>query len=221
MPSDEEISRAVFREVPQVFVQEPWLWTAGFYCLPDNKHPVLCGQCSVVREQLWTVPWRLRAHGSIKTSSKVRGPCPRKKGHNFKVTEEEKLDREEMPRMRTKRYLGLQLNRTCGGPAHIETAVWRSRMVATMIRRVLPNIGGLKGVQWRVLAGVARSVLLYGVAIWGSRNCSMFGKDLLRRSQYPGTQRIVCGYRTISCDAAHGLAGLVLEHLAAAKSAKM
>lgn len=107
------------------------------------------------------------------------------------------------------RYLGVMLDSRLSFKQHAEHATAKARKVATTLARLMPNMGGPRQSRRRLLASVSRSVLTYGIAIWG---------DVLEIEEYRrkvaavhrlSALRVSCAFRTLSDDAACVIAGMM------------
>jgi hypothetical protein len=106
------------------------------------------------------------------------------------------------------KYLGITIDARLTFKEHSVYVSDKAAIVNTALSRLMPNIGGPRQNRRRLLASVVTSVLLYGAAVWAkalqikaySRNTN----SVYRRCAL----RVICGFRTISDEAAYVVAGM-------------
>lgn len=119
------------------------------------------------------------------------------------------------------RYLGVQIDSRLHFDEHLCNISKKAFNVVNALSRIMPNIGGPRTSRRKLLAGVVSSILLYAAPIWHmalqtkaySRHC----KSVYRRSCI----RVICGFRTISHEAAQVLAGMIPLDLIADERARL
>ncbi|XP_061719298.1 uncharacterized protein LOC133526622 [Cydia pomonella] len=99
------------------------------------------------------------------------------------------------------KYLGLVLDRRWNFEQHFLKLAPRIVGAASVLSRLLPNVGGPKAPCRRLYAGVVRSMAVYRALIWADR--------LLPKAKRPqvAALRIIRAYHTVSFAAACALAG--------------
>ena len=66
------------------------------------------------------------------------------------------------------RYLYVQLDRTLSFREHLQIATAKSIQCGAALTRLMPNIGGPREAERRMVAGVVNSKLLYVAPVWTS-----------------------------------------------------
>lgn len=107
------------------------------------------------------------------------------------------------------KYLGVMLDNRLNFREHIIHASDKASKVQGALSRIMPNVGGPKFKRRVLLARVVSSILLYAAPIWSK---ALLIRD--RRKRFSSVYRIsalraICGFRTISHDAALVLAGMI------------
>ncbi len=128
----------------------------------------------------------------LKSAAHKCGVLALARNHNFQTGEDMKLYEEKVPRISTVKYLGVLLDQTCGGLAHIGSTV---------------------------IEDCSRNHISSAAQHWSPRRCST--ADAVRQSLYPGPQGIICGYWTINSMCRTCLGRTFSGHLVAAESARV
>lgn len=116
------------------------------------------------------------------------------------------------------KYLGLFIDSTWGFREHFSRLIPRLEKTATVLSRIMPNIGGPRAGARRMYAAVVQSIALYGAPIWAQEMCmDRQIKKMIHRAQRTMAIRVSRCYRTVSFRAATLLAGTPpLEYVARA-----
>lgn len=105
------------------------------------------------------------------------------------------------------RYLGLHIDSRWRFEEHFRLLVPRVEGVASLLGRLLPNLGGPSEKVRRLYVGVVRSMALYGSPVWARvLPSSRFCRGQLRRLQRVVAIRVARGYRTLPHETAVVLA---------------
>ena len=106
------------------------------------------------------------------------------------------------------KYLGIMVDARLSFKEHIEYVSDKAAIVNGALSRLMPNFGGPRQNRRRLLASVVTSILLYGAPIWSKalqkKTYSRSIDSVYRRC----VLRVICGFRTISYDAAYVVAGM-------------
>lgn len=109
----------------------------------------------------------------------------------------------------TIRYLGVHFSRNNGMKEHLKRTAAKAERSIQAISALLPNIGGPKASNRRIMCSVVNSVLLYAAPIWREEMAVKSNLDILTRSQRRTAIRICSAYRTISLEAVQVIAGCI------------
>lgn len=107
------------------------------------------------------------------------------------------------------KYLGVVIDNRLNFKAHIEYVSKKAANIQAALSRILPNIGGPKSSRRALLANVTSSVLLYAAPIWAGAMKLKTNKRKLLSVNRLSALRAICGYRTISDEAAFVIAGII------------
>lgn len=107
------------------------------------------------------------------------------------------------------RYLGVVFDHNLEMKQHIVECAKKAERSVLALSRIMPNLGGPKSSNRRILANVAHSIILYAAPVWSRALQWNKYKNLLARVQRRMALRICCGFRTMSTDTALILAGVV------------
>lgn len=113
------------------------------------------------------------------------------------------------------KYLGVILDDRLTFGKHMEYAKERASKAQVALARIMPNVGGPKTETRLLLCSVVRSILLYASPVWAGNLQSKESRRLLNTAYRQAALRVICGYRTISRDAAYVLAGMFPIEMAA------
>ena len=105
------------------------------------------------------------------------------------------------------KYLGVMLDRRLCFRNHIEYASAKASTTCMAISRLLPNTNGPCQPARKLLASVCSATLLYASQVWATSTLKTSYIKEARRVNRLCNLRIICGYRTISDEAAEVLAG--------------
>lgn len=107
------------------------------------------------------------------------------------------------------RYLGVMLDTRLSFKTHVEHAAAKAAKVATALARLMPNIGGPRQPQRKLLASVATSILTYGIAIWGEALETEGHRRKIAAVHRRSALRVSSAFRTVSDDAVCIIAGMM------------
>ncbi|XP_064214106.1 uncharacterized protein LOC135266775 [Tribolium castaneum] len=105
------------------------------------------------------------------------------------------------------KYLGVRLDKELRFAPHVEEVAAKAERTMAALSRLMPNTGGAKPYRRRMLVAVARSQILYGAEIWGSRHLKSKSLEKLERAQRTALLRVTSAYRTTSNEALQVIAG--------------
>lgn len=111
------------------------------------------------------------------------------------------------------RYLGVELHRVLGFKKHLEMAAAKAQSTATKLSRLMPNTGGSRQRNRRLLASVVNSLLLYASPVWGKALVFDRNVNTIERPQRTIALRVASAYRTVSSSAVMVIAGIIPAHL--------
>ena len=94
------------------------------------------------------------------------------------------------------KYLGVYLDRNMRMGQHIKNVVKKAEKAIGNLSRILPNIGGPKERNRKILANVVNSLVLYGADIWKRAMAKITYKNCMISLQRKTAIRIVSAYRT-------------------------
>jgi hypothetical protein len=108
------------------------------------------------------------------------------------------------------KYLGVIIDQKLNWNRHIDYMIGKALRAINNISAITRNLWGLKSHDLRTIyIGAIEPILLYAASIWSPAIHKKFIQLKLNRTQRLIAIRIIKGYRTISCDAAVLLAGLI------------
>lgn len=209
--------------VPQGSVLGPSLWNVFYDGLLRLKLPPGCSLVAYADDVALLVEHKLPAHIKANGDEALRviGEWMVKVGLTLAVekTEAIKFTRHlhaefdglmllgaQVPYKETVRYLGVVLDRRLSFGQHIECAAQKACRVASEVGRLMPNIGGPKSGRRRLYLGVTQSILLYAAPVWEGALSVEKHRRKMASVQRACALRVVCGYRTVSEQAALVLA---------------
>ncbi|CAD6204036.1 GSCOCG00012674001-RA-CDS [Cotesia congregata] len=99
---------------------------------------------------------------------------------------------------RALKYLGVTIDSKLTFRDQIVSVATRAATTVANLSRLMPNVGGPRSSCRRALMGVANSIVLYGVEIWGEALKVEKYRKQLASVQRRGALRIACAYRTVS-----------------------
>lgn len=107
------------------------------------------------------------------------------------------------------KYLGIWLDENLTFSEHVKQIKTKAENRVAALSRVMPNIGGPSFEKRKVLAGVAKSIIMYGAPIWGKALSSKKNRDLVESIQRKSLLRVTSAYRTTSIKALQVIAGVL------------
>ena len=107
------------------------------------------------------------------------------------------------------RYLGVMLDARLSFKPYVEHAAAKAAKVATALARLMPNIGGPRQPQRKLLASVVTSILTYGIAIRGETLKIMECQRKIAAVNRHSALRVSCAFRTVSDVAVCVIAGIM------------
>jgi len=126
-----------------------------------------------------------------------------------------RVNREDIVAQKNIKYLGLILDEKWKFLDHFEYIEQKTSRVSQALFGFMPNLRGPKEKKRRLYGHVLNSIINYGAPIWSDATTNPKIKVKLMRIQRMMAIRIICGYRTISADAALLLARMPPTFLAA------
>lgn len=144
-----------------------------------------------------------------KTEAVVIGKRKKKETATFTVGSHQIQSSESI------KYLGVILDDRLTFVKHMEYAKKRASNAQVALARIMPNVGGPKTETRLLLCSVVRSILLYASPVWAGYLQSKESSRLLNTAYRQAALRVICGYRTISREAAYVLAGMFPIEMAA------
>lgn len=108
---------------------------------------------------------------------------------------------------RTLKYLGVIIDDRLNFKEHVKYAGERAATTQVALSRIMPNIGGPRPLKRRIIQTVSTSIMLYASPIWSRALAEEKTRRNLSTVHRLGAIRVVCGFRTISDEAALVLAG--------------
>lgn len=109
---------------------------------------------------------------------------------------------------RSIKYLGVMIDDKLTFKAHIEYIAEKAAKKISTLSRMLPNIGGPSSSKRQLLASVVVSTILYAAPVWERALLVDTYRRKLESIYRRCAIRVICGYRTISLDAACVISGL-------------
>lgn len=110
---------------------------------------------------------------------------------------------------RALKYLGVMVDDKLTFKAHIEYVADKAARKISALSRMLPNIGGPRSSKRQLLARVVSSTILYAAPVWADALQVSSYRHKLEATHRRCAIRVICGYRTISLDAACVISGLM------------
>lgn len=107
------------------------------------------------------------------------------------------------------KYLGVMIDNRLNFKSHVRHATEKASRIQSALARMLPNIGGPKFQKRLLLSRVVSSALLYAAPIWSNAVRVQETRRKLSSVYRLTALRTICGFRTISEDAAYVLAGMI------------
>lgn len=107
------------------------------------------------------------------------------------------------------KYLGMMIDNRLSYKPHIEYVLNKASNMVAALSRMLPNCGGPRSRSRSLLVRVIGSVILYASPIWAAATVEKGNRRKLLSVYRLCALRAICGYRTISDDAAFVLAGMI------------
>ena len=108
------------------------------------------------------------------------------------------LGEHEIKWKKSIKYLSVQLDRRLTFGEHLQIAIVKAIQSGAALTRLMPNIGGPREAERRLVASVVNSKLLYATPIW---TCALNNHAILKKlfaAQRGVVMRIVSAYRTVS-----------------------
>ena len=123
---------------------------------------------------------------------------------------------------RSIRYLGVYFESSLKFTDHIRRTAMKTAATASALARLMPNVGGPMQPRRRLLMSVVLSQMLYGAEVW-ARTVVEYAlyRKMLGRVLRRAALRVICGYRTISAEAAGVIAGIPPLDLLAVEKAEL
>lgn len=106
------------------------------------------------------------------------------------------------------RYLGIYLDARLTFKNHLNVIAEKGSKTQNALARILPNTGGATQKRRMLLSSVISSIMLYGAPIWAEKANTKTYKKRMGSVYRSSALRVICGFRTISDDAACVVAGM-------------
>lgn len=107
------------------------------------------------------------------------------------------------------KYLGMMVDSRLQFKQHITYASEKASRVQAALARIMPNMGGPRFLRRLLLAKVVTSVLIYAAPVWAQAMTVKETRRKLASVQRLSALRAICGFRTISEEAALVIAGML------------
>ena len=111
------------------------------------------------------------------------------------------LGEHEIEWKKSIKYLGVQLDRRLSFGEHLQIATAKAIQCGAALTQLMPNIGGPREANRRLVANVVNSKLLHAAPIWTSYLNNHVILKKLFSAQRGVVMRIVSAYRTVSTSA--------------------
>ena len=109
----------------------------------------------------------------------------------------------------TLKYLGVMVDQRLKFKSHLENLATKASGVATLLARMLPNIGGPRQSRRLLISRVVSSILLYAAPVWASSLKVEANRRKIAAPYRLSALRTSCAYRTTSDEAACVIAGMI------------
>ena len=110
-------------------------------------------------------------------------------------------------------YLGVTLDKVLTMTEEVKRACEKVKKTARALS--VPNVTGMSANRRAVLCAATQSILLYGAVAWRSTMDKERCRGMIRKAERPMALRIASGYRTVSSEAIHVIAGMIRAQLLA------
>lgn len=107
------------------------------------------------------------------------------------------------------KYLGVIIDNRLNYKEHVAYAGNKAVRLQAVLAGILPNVGGPKRGRRILLAKVVTSAILYAAPIWADAMCVKANRKKLAMAYRLSALRAICGFRTISDEAACVLTGMM------------
>lgn len=107
------------------------------------------------------------------------------------------------------KYLGVWIDARLSFKEHLRCIGDKAARTCSLLCRIMPNIGGPRQWKRRLIAGVVKSVILYGAPIWAEKSDKKAYVRTMEAAYRRSALRTICAYRTVSTDAALVIAGMI------------
>ncbi|CAD7089303.1 unnamed protein product [Hermetia illucens] len=109
----------------------------------------------------------------------------------------------------TLKYLGVMVDQRLKFKSHLENLPTKASGLATLLARMLPNIGGPRQSRRLLISRVVSSILLYAAPVWASSLKVEADRRKIAAPYRLSALRTSCAYRTTSDEAACVKAGMI------------
>lgn len=107
------------------------------------------------------------------------------------------------------KYLGVILDNRLSFKEHVNYTNAKAARVQTLLARLMPNLRGPKPVSRKLLSSVINSVMLYASPVWAEAISVTEIRRKLISTQRRSALRTICGFRTVSAEAAFVIGGMI------------